>query len=33
MMDHIQTLNAGTLYDKLTAPTATTFPAQATPPR
>jgi len=33
MMDYIQTLNAGTLYDKLTAPTATTFPAQATPQR
>jgi hypothetical protein len=33
MMEYIQTLNAGALYDELTAPTATTFPAQATPPR
>ena len=33
MMEYIQTLNAGALYDELTAATATTFPAQATPPR
>ncbi len=33
MMGYIQSLNAGTLYDRLTAPTTTTFPARAVPPR
>ncbi len=31
MMDYIQTLNAGSLYDKLTATTPTSYPAQARP--
>ncbi len=33
MMDYIQERNAGALYDKLTAPTTTTYPAQDAPPR
>jgi cyclase len=33
MMDYIQERNAGALYDKLTAPTATTYPAKEPPPR
>jgi cyclase len=33
MMDYIQERNAGALYDKLTAPTTTTFPASEAPPR
>jgi cyclase len=33
MMGYIQERNAGALYDKLTAPTSTTFPARNPPPR
>jgi cyclase len=33
MMEYIQNRNAGALYDKLTAPTSTTFPAQEPPAR
>ena len=33
MMDYIQERNAGALYDKLTAPTATTYPAMEPPKR
>ena len=33
MMEYIQERNAGALYDKLTAPTSTTYPAQEPPKR
>ncbi len=33
MMEYIQTRNAGALYDKLTAPTTTTYPAKEPPAR
>jgi hypothetical protein len=33
MMGYIQERNAGALYDKLTAPTSTTYPASEPPKR